>query len=131
MANYTYNLWLGETDDRGAATPSEIVAAFNAFDWAGEVARANEHEEYSPTFTVEDADTGRQLWVSGYNEPSDIVFVSSYAYRVRKKVWFGLFERNGFEGPESRQDLSLKEAAYAIELFVNERHEELVSLVAV
>jgi hypothetical protein len=29
-----------EVDDRGLSTPSEILNAFDAFDWSGEVGRA-------------------------------------------------------------------------------------------
>ena len=133
MPNYTYRLEHADSkqaEKRGASTASEILSAFDAFDWTGEVAKANDIQERSPTFGVEDAESGREFWVSAYGDPSEFQLVSHYAFPVRKKAWFGLVERDAFSGPNCRQDLSLSEARQALSLFLDSNHEGLVRLVS-
>ncbi|HEX5067537.1 MAG TPA: hypothetical protein VFY49_15570 [Myxococcota bacterium] len=135
MPSYTYSLQYGDSeistvDERGNATAREILAAFDAFDWPGQIAKANSTQKCSPTFTVDEVGTGRTFWVSGYGTPETFQFVSFYAYPVRKKAWFGLVERDGFAGPNARQDLSPSEAREAVRLFLDGRHDELIRLVS-
>ena len=136
MPSYTYSLQYGDSeistvDERGSATSREILAAFDAFDWPGEIAKANATEKCSPTFTIDEVETGRTFWVSGCGTPESFQFVSFYSYPVRKKAWFGLVERDGFAGPDARQDLSHAEAREAVHLFLDCRHDELMRLVSV
>ncbi len=135
MANYRYSVQYGtseidEVEDRGVASSSEIEAAFHAFDWPGEVKNANRIERCSPTFSVQDVDSGRELWVSAHGDPTSFIFVSHYSYIKRVKKWFGLSEGDAHRSPNCRQDLSLGEASEAVRFFLAERHEELLALVS-
>ena len=114
MARYSYSLQYAESDidqvdDKGIATPTDILAAFDAFDWRAQVRAANHLQKCSPTFSVLEADGGRLFWVSAYGEP-DLKFVNEYS-----------------ESSSSRE-LSIAEARRAIQLFVESEHDALLKL---
>ena len=111
MARYSYSLQYAESDidqidDKGIAPPSDILAAFDAFDWRTQVRTAGRLQKCSPTFSVSEADGKRLLWVSAYGEP-DLKFVNDYS-----------------EGSSGRE-LSITDARRAIELFVEGNHDAL------
>ena len=130
----SYNLQLAhhahqESDEKGIAPASEILAAFDAFDWPGQVAEANRIQEISPTFSVRDVDHDRLFWVSGCGSPEEFEFVCDYTYIGTKSKLFGLLKSQGPVGPTTR-DLTFEEARRGIEFFVDGRHDDLLRLVS-
>jgi len=134
MPKLSYSLQLAEhdhdqVDERGEASPEAILAAFDAFDWTGQVQRANEIEKCSPTFSVRDTERDALFWVSGYGEPSAPTFVTDLSYRGTKKRLFGLLSSEGIISPRTRT-LSLAEARQGVALFVAGQINEVARLVA-
>lgn len=114
MTRYSYSLQYAESevdqvDDKGIATAPDIMAAFDAFDWEGQVRAADQLQKCSPTFSVKEADGKRLFWVSGYGG-SDLKFANDYSET------------------SSTRDLSLSEARQAVQLFVEGDHDALLKL---
>ena len=85
MPRYSYDLQYADSEgenviEKGVAPPADILAAFDAFDWAGQVGLANRLQKCAPTFTIHDLDAGRLLWVSAGGEPQAFTFVNEYSY---------------------------------------------------
>ena len=111
---YSYSLQYAESDfdqvdDKGIAAPTDILAAFDAFNWPAQVREANQLQKCSPTFSVREVNGKRLFWVSAYGEP-DLMFVNQYS-----------------ESRSSRE-LSITEARRAVQLFVQGDHAGLVRL---
>ena len=111
---YSYSLQyaesdIDEVDDKGIAAPTDILAAFDAFDWRAQVRAADQLQKCSPTFSVHEADGKRLFWVSAYGEP-DLKFVNEHS-----------------EGGSS-SELSIAEARQAVQLFVEGDHDALLKL---
>jgi len=114
MARHSYSLQYAESDfdevdDKGIAAPTDILAAFDAFDWPVQARAAEQLQKCAPTFSVREADGKRFLWVSAYGPP-DLKFVNEYS------------------DSRSTRELSLREARRAIELFVEGDHGGLLTL---
>lgn len=135
MSRFAYNVQYGDFDsdqveDRGAASPPEVLRAFDEFDWPAEVEASNIHQRCSPTFSVLDVDGDRLFWVSACGEPDAFDFVNEYTFPVAVPVAapVGFLQRLfGGSPPESRPvvrspDLTFKDARVAIELFLSGDH---------
>jgi hypothetical protein len=114
MARYSYSLQYAESDfdqvdDKGIAAPADILAAFDAFDWMGQVRTAEQLQKSAPTLSVREADGKRLFWVSAYDE-SGLKFVNDYS------------------GAGSTRELSITEARRAVQLFVEGHHDALLEL---
>ena|ERR1700741_4833210 len=114
MAQCSYSVQYAEydfdqVDEKGTAFLSDIMAAFDAFDWNAQVRAAKQLQKCSPTFSVRDAAGKRVFWVSAYAEP-ELKFVNDYS-----------------EGGAGRE-LSVAEARQAIQLFVEGKHDALLKL---
>ncbi|MBM4384379.1 MAG: hypothetical protein FJ091_13565 [Deltaproteobacteria bacterium] len=134
MPTYSYNLQFAEfdprqVDDRGVASAREILEAFDAFDWAGQIVAANRLQKVSPTFSVLDIEEDRLFWVSGCGEPDDMFFVNDYSYRGEVRRLFGLLSSRGRISAPTRE-LSLAEARRAVEIFATGGHESLLRLLS-
>ena len=131
----SYNLQYGdsnfdEVDDRGVASPAEILSAFDRFDWKTEIAKANQHQKCSPTFSVLSTNPKGLFWVSAFGDPDDFQFVSSFSRSLgMHKGWFGLVEKERFDAPNCRQDVTLDEARAAVEFFVKGQDENVRKIV--
>ena len=114
MARYSYNLQYAESDfdevdDKGIAAPADILAAFDAFDWAAQARAAETIQKCAPTFSVLEVDAKRFLWVSAYGPP-ELKFANEYS------------------DSRSTRELSLAEARRAVQLFVEGDHNGLIAL---
>ncbi len=131
MPTYSYKLEYANehVDDKGVGTPREILAAFDEFDWPGQISEANRLERCSPTLSVEDVDSERLFWVSGCGTPEEFTFVNHYTYPGRIKRLFGLIQYSGIVDAPTH-DLSPADARRAIESFLDANHEELLRVLA-
>ena len=118
-----------QVDERGSASATQILAAFDAFDWPGQVEAANRLQKCSPTFSVRDLDSTRLLWVSGTGEPEQISFVNAYTYEGEVRRFLGL-SRGAGPVAAPTHELSVEEARRAVELFVRGEHEALLQHLA-
>ena len=118
-----------ESDDHGVATRGEILAAFDALDWPGQIPDANRLQRVSPTFSVQDVEHDRLFWVSGCGAAEEYDFVCAYTYVGVKSNLFGLIKRRGHIGPDT-QNFSLEEARRGIELLVDGNHDEILRMVS-
>ena len=114
MTRYSYSLQYAESDfdevdEKGIAPASEILAAFDAFDWRAQARAAETLQKCAPTFSVRDIDGGRFFWVSAYGE-AELKFVNDYSES------------------RSTRELAMGEARRAVELFVHGDHDGLVQL---
>jgi len=129
MTRYSYNLQLADfdhkqVDDRGVTAPRDIVSAFDAFDWPGQIEEANRLQNISPTFSVLDNESDRLLWLSGVGEPSEYYFIIGYSYQGEISSMFGFKRTRGTINAPTK-DLSLDDARRAVELFVDGDHDRL------
>ncbi len=131
MPTYSYTLELasGRLDDKGVASAGDILAAFDAFDWPGQISEANRLKRCSPTLSIADADIGRHFWVSGCGTPDAFSFVNEYTFPGEVRRLFGLIRRSGTVAAPTH-DLSPADARRAIELFLDASHEALLHLLA-
>jgi hypothetical protein len=116
MATYSYSLQYAESDfdevdEKGIAAPADILTAFDAFDWPGQVRAASRLQKCAPTFSVHEAEGKRFFWVSAYGGETELKFVNDYS------------EAN------STRELNIKEARQAVQLFVEGNHRGLLGLV--
>ena len=127
VPTYSYDLQYtdAQIEDRGVASSRDILAAFDAFDWAGQVEVADRLQRCSPTFSVRDRDADRQFWVSGAGEPGKISFVNEYTYQGEVRRLFGLSRGKGSVSAPTRA-LSPHDARRAVELFVRGDHDALL-----
>ena len=134
MATYSYSVQTAESDpsqvdERGSASAREILAAFDDFDWPGQVDAANRLQKCSPTFSVKDVDESRLFWVSGIGDSRAISFINGYTYVADVRRLFGLVRSRRLVGAPT-PELSLGEARQAVELFTHAEHERLPALLA-
>ena len=114
MAQCSYSLQYAESDfdevdDKGIAAPTEILPAFDTFDWPAQARAAEQIQKCSPTFAVREVDSERFFWVSAYGLP-ELKFVNEYS------------------DSRSTRELSMMEARRAIQLFVDGDHNGLLTL---
>jgi hypothetical protein len=134
MPTYSYSLQYAESDiddidERGVGSATEILGAFDRFDWAAQVASANQLQKCSPTFYVKERETEREFWVSGYGEPEAPTFVNAYTYQGEIRRFFGL-SRAKHPVVAPTRELSLEEARRCVRLFVDGDHESLLRVLA-
>src|SRR5262245_24330377 len=130
MPRFSYKLQYAEfepdqVDDKGIAPASDILLAFDAFDWPSQVQNANRLQRRSPTFSVVDIDSDRHFWVSGCGDGSDPTFVSAYRYQSERRRFLGLSRSKGPITTDTRK-LSLAEARRGIEFFLKVDHQGLL-----
>ena len=118
-----------QVDERGSASATQILAAFDAFDWPGQVEAANRLQKCSPTFSVPETHRRRVVSRSRTGEPEQISFVNAYTYEGEVRRFLGLFRGAGPVAALTHE-LSLKEARRAVELFVRGEHEALLQHLA-
>lgn len=114
MPGYSYTLQyaqhdVDQVDDKGAASPADILAAFDAFDWPGQARAAAELQKCSPTFSVLEEGGKRFFWVSVCDD-AGLKFVNDYS------------------GGSSGRELSLAEARRGVELFLQGDNRGLLAL---
>jgi hypothetical protein len=130
----SYNLQYAESDvdevdEKGVASAQAILAAFDNFNWGGQVEAANHLKKCSPTFSIRDLDTDRLFWVSGCGSADDLCFMNEYTYQGEVRRLFGLSRVRGPVAAPTRE-LRLAEARRGVVLFLEGRHEELLELLA-
>lgn len=109
-----------EFDER-MAFGTEVLKAFDEFDWVGEVTRAESLQRVSPTISVETAD--KLIWVSAAGTD----YISEYSYSGVINRFFGLWKTAGRVTIDT-QTFSREQAREALEYFVEGRHDELLHL---
>jgi hypothetical protein len=114
MKRHSYSLQYAESDfdevdDKGIASPADILAAFDAFDWPGQARAAEQLQKCSPTLAVREVEGERFFWVSPYGPP-ELKFVNDYSDTC------------------STRELSITEARRAVQLFVEGDHDGLLAL---
>jgi hypothetical protein len=111
------------------ASPGEILAAFDDFDWSSQLSGAARAKRDSPTFSVTDVDRDRVFWLAGYGSGETLGFVCSYNYLSTKPILFGFLRRKVYLGLSTRS-LSFAEAREAIQNFVYDEDAEFEALIA-
>lgn len=116
-----------ESETKPNVTMSQILNAFDQFDWEGEIMRANELQKCSPTLTVLINGQSEMIWVSGLGETGSIEFVSECYFPGEVSKWFGLSKCQGIVNLHT-QSFSKLQAREAIELMVAKHYDELRAL---
>ncbi len=117
-------------DDRGLVDREDVLSVLSSFDWAGEIASANQLQKCSPTISVSTESGVESIWISGYGDPESPKFVSDCgASPVEKPILFGLFRRKIPRAANSAQ-LSLEQANSAVRALLNGRYDEMLSIVS-
>jgi hypothetical protein len=118
-----------ESEDRNIKTSSDALSAFDEFDWSGEVKKASELEKCSPTLSVIIKSDEEYVWVSGYSDNDNPIFVSECFFPGEVSAWFGFSKKQGTVNL-SADAFSLKQARKAIEYFISKDHSSLRELYA-
>jgi hypothetical protein len=103
-----------------------VLRCFDEFDWSGELEKVAEFQRVSPTISIEGWGE-RLIWVSAAGAPGAIEFVSEYTFPGKKRVLFGLMERDATLGFDA-QHLTMKLAREALAAYVNRDHTRLEAL---
>lgn len=118
-----------ESEDRAVTSQSEVLAAFDEFDWSGEVTKADTLQKCAPTLSVIFKNNEEFIWVSAYGDSTSPAFMSECHFPGEVSTWFGLSKKQGTVNL-SADAFSLQHARKAIEAFLSKNHNILRELYA-
>ena len=104
----------------------DALLCFDEIDWPGELKKAEELQRVSPTISIEGWGD-RLIWVSACGSPGAIEFVSEYTFPGKKRMLFGLIERDGTIGFDT-QRFTIQQAREALAAYINRDHSRLEAL---
>lgn len=117
-----------DVTEHGSKSLREIIEMFDSKRWAEEASKAEITGLCAPTISLNDAGSGGLFWISPYLDGGDLKFVNEYRYRLVNRGFLARLMRRTHEAPPTRE-LTRSEARRALQLFAEERHEELLRLV--
>ncbi|TVZ40859.1 hypothetical protein P886_0192 [Alteromonadaceae bacterium 2753L.S.0a.02] len=118
-----------ESVEKVIASAPDALAAFDNFDWRGEVKKAEVLKKCSPTLTVILEDDVEFVWVSAYGDSENPIFISECNFPGEVSAWFGLSKKQGTVSLSS-DSFSSKQARQVIECFLSRSHDLLRELYA-
>ena len=116
-----------ESETHKIENAQDALIAFDNFDWAAEVEKANELQKASPTITLILGSNEHMIWVSGYGSRDDYSFVSNCNFPGEVSGFLGFGKKMGTVDLDAN-NFSKEQARAAIELFINGSGNELRSL---
>lgn len=117
-----------ELTDHGSKGIGEILDIYDSKRWFEEASTAEITELCAPTISLKDASSDRLFWISPYLNDGELRFVNEYRYRLASRGILSRIMRKTHESPQTRE-LNTNEARRALQLFSEDRHEELLQLV--
>lgn len=115
------------SSDLGLLSKQEILAFFDQVDWY-EQAELADHEEFSPTLSVEDQDKKRLFWVAVIGNKTSIIFLveADIDIELRKK-FLGLFSYRS-RVDSITKELNQQQARQFLELFMDQHDQRIYDL---
>ncbi|WP_299977321.1 hypothetical protein [uncultured Pseudoteredinibacter sp.] len=116
-----------ESDTTHNISKEDALNAFEQFDWDGEVEKANQLNNCSPTLSILVNGSSEMIWVSGVGSHKCSAFTSECCFPGEVKRLFGLYKSQGTISLYS-DCLNKAKAREAIELFLEKDYKGLEKL---
>ena len=113
-----------ESEDKKIESASEALKAFDEFDWASEVEKANELQKCSPTLTLSLNGQENMIWVSACGSKNDLSFISECYFPGEVSGFLGFGRKQGIVNL-STGNFSKSQAREAINLLISNSDKEL------